>query len=64
MASAAVDGLSRQTLRRSSISPRETLANLSITGHLRGLSDQPVAEIVHAASQLREVNKINYLQGR
>jgi hypothetical protein len=27
-------------------SPRETLANLSITGHLRCFSDQPVAEIV------------------
>ena len=25
---------------------RETLANLSITGHLRCFSDQPVAEIV------------------
>ena len=27
-------------------SPRETLANLSITGHLRCFSDQPVADIV------------------
>jgi hypothetical protein len=28
------------------LTPRETLANLSITGHLRRFSDQPVAEIV------------------
>ena len=26
-------------------SPRETLANLSITGHLRGFSDQPGSKI-------------------
>jgi len=36
--------LSRQRLRRDS--PRETSANLSRTGHLRGFADQPVAEIV------------------
>ena len=33
-------------LRRFSRPPRETLANLSITGHLRRFSNQPVAEIV------------------
>ena len=36
----------------------ETLANLSITGHLRSFSDQPVAEIVQCggetAQQYRE----------
>ena len=37
---------SRQRLRRSSRLTRETLANLSITGHLCRFSDQPVAEIV------------------
>jgi hypothetical protein len=36
----------RQQMHRSSSVPRETLANLSITGHLRCFSDQPVAEIV------------------
>ena len=39
--------MGRPRLRRSSgRTPRETLANLSITGHLRCFSDQPVAEIV------------------
>ena len=33
-------------------SPRETLANLSITGHLRCFSDQPVAEIVQCGEPI------------
>ncbi len=32
--------------RKNGESARETLANLSITGHLRRFSNQPVAEIV------------------
>jgi hypothetical protein len=44
-ASATADCLSRQRLRRSRDSPRETLANLSITGHLRCFSDQPGSKI-------------------
>jgi hypothetical protein len=32
--------------------PRETLANLSITGHLRCFSDQPVAEIVQCGAPI------------
>jgi hypothetical protein len=37
-------------------SPRETLANLSITGHLRGFSDQPVAEIVQCGEPTKNSN--------
>jgi hypothetical protein len=48
----AADCLSRQMLRRSSSLPRETLANLSITGHLRRFLDQPVAEIVQCGEPL------------
>jgi predicted TIM-barrel fold metal-dependent hydrolase len=33
-------------------SPRETLANLSISGHLRGFSDQSVAEIVQCGEPI------------
>jgi hypothetical protein len=46
---AAADCLSRQSCVALRDSPRETLANLSITGHLRRFSDQPVAEIVQCA---------------
>jgi hypothetical protein len=44
-------------------SPRETLANLSITGHLRGFSDQPGSKSSSAASQSCKPNKISYLRG-
>ena len=43
---AAADCLSRQSCVALRDSPRETLANLSITGHLRCFSDQLVADIV------------------
>ena len=42
----------RQRMHRSSSVPRETLANLSITGHLRCLSDQPVAEMVQCGEPI------------
>ena len=42
------DGLSRPRLLRSSRSPHETLANLSLTGHLRCFSDQPGSKIIQA----------------
>ena len=45
-------------------SPRETLANLSITGHLRCFSDQPVAEIVQCGEPARKINKINNLYAK
>ena len=37
---------------------RETLANLSITGHLRCFSDQPVAEIVQCGEPLSSSDPI------
>jgi hypothetical protein len=40
----------------------ETLANLSITGHLRGFPDQQLRTSSSAASQLRKASKINHLQ--
>src|SRR5688572_23397410 len=43
-------------------SPRETLANLSITGHLRCFSDQPVAEIVQCGEPARKAPRINNLK--
>jgi hypothetical protein len=46
LASAAADCLAGKGCVALRDSPRETLANLSITGHLRGFLDQPVAEIV------------------
>ena len=55
---AAGDCLSRQRLRRLRDSPRETLANLSITGHLRGFSDQPVAEIVQCGEPISSFSSI------
>src|SRR5437773_10984537 len=42
-------------------SPHETLANLSITGHLRSFSDQPVAEIVQCGEPACKLNRINGL---
>ena len=51
----------RQALKPSRLSllglPHETLANLSITGHLRRFSNQPVAEIVQCGepNSLREI---------
>jgi hypothetical protein len=36
---------------------RETLANLSITGHLRCFSDQPVAEIVQCGEPISHVSE-------
>ena len=38
------------------------LLPLAIAGHLRCVSDQPVAEIVQWASQLHKINEINYLR--
>ena len=49
---AAADCLSRQSCVALRDSPRETLANLSITGHLRCFSDQPVAEIVQCGEPI------------
>jgi hypothetical protein len=43
-------------------SPRETLAKLLITGHLRCFSNQPVAEIVQWASQACSIDRISQLE--
>src|SRR6476660_4257439 len=51
---------------RSRDSSRETSANLSITGHLRSFSDQPVAEIVQcdepAFARLRQASAMHASQ--
>ena len=41
---------------------RETLANLSTIGHLRGFSDQPVAEIVQCGEPFLKARIFNELQ--
>jgi hypothetical protein len=55
---AAADCLSRQSCVALRDSPRETLANLSITGHLCCFSDQPVAEIVQCGEPLSSIEPI------
>ena len=46
------DRRDNEWLRALRSSMDETLANLSITGHLRGFSDQPVAEIVQCGEPI------------
>ena len=63
-ASAAADCLSRQRLRRSSRLTSRTWASLSITGHLRCFSDQPVAEIVQCGEPTPKALPIDHFRTR